>query len=105
MNKTQYLFTYGTLQKEEVQRALFNRKLKGNRDALMGYLLSEEKLMGQYPVILQTGKKKDSVTGKVYNITNLELYKADAYETQAYKRIMVQLVSGKIAWTYIENSG
>ncbi len=105
MTKTQYLFTYGTLQEEDVQRALFTRKLKGNRDVLIGFQLSEEKLMGKYPVIMQTGNEKDSVTGKVYNISNLELYKADAYETQAYKRIMVKLISGLTAWTYIENSG
>lgn len=104
MTKTQYLFTYGTLQEESVQKALFGRKLKGKRDLLIGFKFSEEKLMGQYPVIMNTGSMEHSVVGQLYNITNLELFKIDAYETQAYKRILVKLISGKYAWTYIENS-
>lgn len=104
MTKTQYIFTYGTLQEENVQQALFGRKLKGKRDVLIGFKLSEEKLMGQYPVIKNTGSMDHSVVGQVYNITNLELFKTDAYETQAYKRVQVKLISGKYAWTYIENT-
>jgi len=103
--QTQYLFTYGTLQEELVQQEIFGRKLRGKRDVLLGYKLSEKKLMGQYPVIESTGDANDRIAGQIYKVTNLDLFKADAYETQAYKRITVTLASGKQAWTYIENSG
>ena len=61
--------------------------------------------MGQYPVIESTGDANNRIAGQIYKVTNLDLFKADAYETQAYKRITVTLASGKQAWTYIENSG
>lgn len=105
MTKTQYIFSYGTLHDEKVQRAIFGRKLTGKSDTLRGFSLSEAKIMGQYPVIFRTGNPADSVAGKIYNISNLELHKTDAYETNAYKRISVELLSGIEAWAYVENSG
>lgn len=38
------LFTYGTLQLEEVQLATFGRKLEGHADALVGYRLAMIKI-------------------------------------------------------------
>ncbi len=37
----QKLFSYGTLQQEEVQLATFHRKLVGGKDILSGFTLSE----------------------------------------------------------------
>jgi hypothetical protein len=34
------LFSYGTLQQEEVQLAIFDRKLRGDQDELVGYDLA-----------------------------------------------------------------
>ena len=36
---TELLFSYGTLQQPEVQRATFGRELTGHRDAIVGYEL------------------------------------------------------------------
>lgn len=104
MTKTQYLFSYGTLHEDRVQQAVFGRKLNGRRDILIGFKLSEEKLLGKYPVIYQTGNTDNSVVGQVFNVSNLDLHKADAYETKAYKRVVVNLHSGIDAWVYVENS-
>ena len=38
------LFSYGTLQKEEVQRATFGRPLQGRVDVLVGFELSLVKI-------------------------------------------------------------
>lgn len=104
MTKTQYLFTYGTLRDDEVQQAVFGRKLSGRRDILFGFKLSAKKLLGQYPVICKTENPDNTVVGQVFNVSNLDLHKADFYETEAYKRIVVQLHSGTEAWVYVENS-
>ena len=98
-----YLFTYGTLQNIEVQQANFNRILKGHKDQLNGYKLAKHKIYGQYPVIEASLSPTDSVTGTTYEIDVTELDAADAYETEAYKRIEVILASNRTAWVYIEN--
>ncbi len=38
------LFSYGTLQMENVQKETFGRTLKGTKDILVGYILSEVKI-------------------------------------------------------------
>ncbi|WP_345004656.1 hypothetical protein [Snuella lapsa] len=40
-NTRHYLFSYGTLQLEDVQLQNYNRKLKGFRGTLEGYKLSQ----------------------------------------------------------------
>ncbi len=98
---TEFLFTYGTLQEEIIQAAVYSRKLSGNLDVLTGYRISDVKVAGAYPVIEQTGKESDRVEGVVYLITNKELIKTDAYEGVAYRRIKVRLESGKESWVYL----
>lgn len=102
--KTQYLFTYGTLRNEEIQQNIFGRKTKGRIDWLIAYRISEKKLLQRYPVIERTGLEKDRVKGVVYEVSHLELHKADEYETDAYKRIEVVLKSKVKAWVYVENT-
>jgi hypothetical protein len=60
--------------------------------------------MGKYPVIKDTGNLKHWVLERVYTVFNIEVFKADTYVTFIYKRIKVNLASGKQAWAYIENS-
>lgn len=98
---THYLFTYGTLQEKEVQLGVFARELKGFDDKLTHYRVSHMKVADIYPTLEHTGEEKDSITGKVYTLSNQELQKADAYEGDAYQRIEIELGSGKKAWTYI----
>lgn len=101
----EYLFTYGTLQENEIQLNLFKRKLKGDKDILKGYLLSKNRVYGRYPTVSKTDDTTDSVVGMAYEVTPLELKKADAYEGEGYERHKVVLTSGKTAWTFMERLG
>lgn len=96
-----YLFSYGTLQDGRVQEAVFKRKLKGWPDALPGFELSESKAYGSYPVVVRYGDSSQRISGTVYLIEPRELKYADDYEGLEYKRILVDLISGKKAWLYI----
>tara|TARA_R110002049_G_scaffold305515_1_gene502242 strand:+ start:14637 stop:14960 length:324 start_codon:yes stop_codon:yes gene_type:complete len=95
-----YIFTYGSLQEEEIQSALYGRNLKGKSDCLLGYALLEQKVFDQYPVIHPSLSKTDIICGMVYEISEKELLITDVYEGDSYKRIEVALQSGKIAWVY-----
>lgn len=100
----EYLFTYGTLQDQQVQEYIFGRVLVGKPDFLLGFKRFENAVYGRYPLVLQTQNLEDKVHGKVYELTILELKKADIYETSAYKREKFALESGGEAWVYVENS-
>lgn len=100
----EYLFTYGTLQDIQVQEYIFGRTLNGVTDIVLGFRKMENAVYGRYPLVLQTEKLEDEVEGKVYEVTEIELKKADIYETSAYKRKKFQLKSGNVAWIYVENS-
>lgn len=102
MQALEYLFTYGTLQEDEIQRILFKRKLKGNKEALVGFILSPNKVYGRYPTISRTNDTMDVVEGMAYKISALELERVDVYEGEGYERHKVVLASGKTAWTYME---
>lgn len=99
----QYLFSYGTLQKTDVQIELFGRLLRGSKDVLRGYkvvsiLLENEK---QYHVIAAKAGEDDSISGTVMEITSPELSISDKYEPAEYKRVKLILQSGKEAWVYV----
>jgi gamma-glutamylcyclotransferase (GGCT)/AIG2-like uncharacterized protein YtfP len=107
------LFSYGTLQQENVQLATFGRLLQGQRDELLGFEQSSVTIVD--PQVVATGGKthhanvtfngrNDSrVSGAVFEITESELAAADQYEQlAAYKRVAVMLASGKRAWVYVD---
>jgi gamma-glutamylcyclotransferase (GGCT)/AIG2-like uncharacterized protein YtfP len=103
------LFSYGTLQKTQVQLKLFGRLLDGERDVLKGYKLSpieikDESFLAKgedkYQLTL-IPSKDDMVEGTVFAISEEELLSADRYEPENYKRIKVALRSGKEAWIYV----
>ena len=111
---TENLFTYGTLQTEEVQLETFGRRLEGHADALPQYTLKTIEIRDQEFVAksgtaihrnLQfTGVASDFVEGTVYSVTREELEQADAYEPEGYKRLLVELKSGTKAWVYVNQS-
>lgn len=101
---TEFIFTYGTLQDEAVQRYVFRRVLSGGEDVLPSYTISDKKMYGRYLVLEPTGKQKNEVAGRVYALSGTELLKADVYEGPAYKRIAVSLKSGRRAWVYVERT-
>ena len=108
---TENLFSYGTLQLEEVQLETFGRKLDGNADALHEYKLVMITITDEEFVIksgtadhrsLQfTGNSMDVVEGIVFKLTRNELEQADSYEPEGYERVRVQLRSGTNAWVFV----
>lgn len=99
-----YLFTYGTLQDLQVQEYVFGRTIDGLPDHLLGFKKLENAVYERYPLVVQTQNPQDKVEGKVYEVSEIDLKKADIYETHAYKRQKFPLESGKKAWVYVENS-
>jgi gamma-glutamylcyclotransferase (GGCT)/AIG2-like uncharacterized protein YtfP len=104
LGATEFLFTYGTLQDDMIQAAVYSRRLSGSPDILRGYRVSDHKVAGAYPVIIETNLPEDAVEGVVYMVTNKELLKTDAYEGVAYKRLRATLESGKECWVYTGRS-
>jgi gamma-glutamylcyclotransferase (GGCT)/AIG2-like uncharacterized protein YtfP len=105
MNTLIKLFTYGSLQHEDVQENLFGRTLKGTPEKLIGYVLKriqieEEFGIVHYPVIVETKKDTDFIDGIVYEVTEKELNQTDLYEGMHYKRVEVHLHSDQKAWAY-----
>lgn len=106
------LFSYGSLQQEEVQVATFGRKLDGEKDLLVGYEPSLVRIPDaavaarlqktHHDNVNRTGDDWSTVQGTVFDVTDAELAKADTFESQFnYKRIAVPLASGKEAWVYV----
>ena len=106
------LFSYGTLQQEEVQIATFCRLLEGVPDCLVGY---EQALVAiddpevvrtsgktHHPIVKYTGVASAHVSGTVFQVTEKELEQADRYEVSAYRRVAAPLLSGKTAWVYVD---
>jgi gamma-glutamylcyclotransferase (GGCT)/AIG2-like uncharacterized protein YtfP len=107
---SEYLFSYGTLQKDKVQLDLFGRLLNGARDSLKGYKVSPIEITDKtflakgeqkdQRIAVITNDKNDFIEGTVFEVTAEELLHADKYEPEDYKRIKVKLESGKGAWVY-----
>ena len=106
------LFSYGTLQQEEVQLSTFGRKLEGQKDLITGYEPSLLKItdpavatrLGKthHDNITATGDDWSNVQGTVFEISDEELAKADIFEQQFdYQRVSVTLASGNDAWVYV----
>lgn len=106
------VFSYGTLQKEEVQLSTFGRMLEGQRDELLGFQESVVKIENPELVassgrthhanVTFNGRNESRVSGTVFELTEAELAAADQYERFAeYERVATTLASGKRAWIYL----
>jgi hypothetical protein len=108
---TVLLFSYGTLQQEDVQIATFGRRLEGAADALPGYRhdwlrITDPEVVrtsgsDRHPIVAPSDAAADAVQGMVFRITAAELAAADTYEVSDYKRVLVRLRSGVQAWVYV----
>ena len=106
------LFSYGTLQQDDVQRATFGRLLVGHADVLPGYAqemvaIDDPQVVAtsgktHHPIVRHSGAEGDRVAGTVFGISSAELAQADAYEVDAYRRVAVTLASGLQAWVYVD---
>ena len=105
------LFSYGTLQQDEVQQASFGRLLKGAPDALAGWKqemveITDPDVLAKsgkrYHPIVMPGDADDRVPGMVFEFTAEELAAADRYEVADYQRVAAKLASGLTAWVYVK---
>jgi gamma-glutamylcyclotransferase (GGCT)/AIG2-like uncharacterized protein YtfP len=107
------LFSYGTLQQENVQLSTFGRLLQGQSDELPGFEQSLVRIEDpqvvatsgntHYANVTFSGRSNTRVSGTVFDITDAELATADQYERiAAYKRVAATLASGKQAWVYVD---
>ncbi len=107
----EYLFSYGTLQRDNVQLELFGRLLIGAKDILKGHktfsieitdelFLSKGEQQGQLTAVI-SNNKSDAIEGTVFEISEEELRRADEYEPDGYTRIKMKLESGNEAWVYM----
>lgn len=111
----QALFSYGTLQRAEVQLDTFGRLIDGDDDVLPGYKASNAEIVdarvvelsgsATHPVLRATGSARDKVIGKVLWLTEDELEAADEYEVALYHRVPAVLASGLTAWVYVATEG
>jgi hypothetical protein len=106
------LFSYGTLQQEDVQLSTFGRLLLGQKDELLGFEQSLVKIDNpqvvatggktHHPIVKFNGRHDSRVSGRVFEITDAEPARADQSEVAAYKRVLAMLASGKHAWVYVD---
>jgi gamma-glutamylcyclotransferase (GGCT)/AIG2-like uncharacterized protein YtfP len=107
------IFSYGTLQHQDVQLSTFGRQLEGDRDELPGFEPALVRIEDPQAVatggrthhanVTFNGRDDSRVSGTVFEITDAELAATDRYEQlAAYKRITATLASGKQAWVYVD---
>jgi len=106
------LFSYGTLQHEDVQLSTFGRRLTGDRDELLGCEPASVKIddpqvaarLGKthHANVTFNGNEDSRVAGIAFEITDAELANVDAYERAfLYERVITVLASGRQAWLYV----
>jgi gamma-glutamyl AIG2-like cyclotransferase len=106
------LFSYGTLQQEDVQLSTFGRRLDGQGDELPGFEPSLVRI--EDPQVVATtgrthhanatfnGNEDSRVPGMVFEITDAELASVDKYEAAfSYQRVAAMLASDRQAWVYL----
>jgi gamma-glutamylcyclotransferase (GGCT)/AIG2-like uncharacterized protein YtfP len=106
------LFSYGTLQLDDVQLSTFGRLLRGERDERPRFEPSLVNIEDPQVVasigrthhanVTFNGRDDSRVSGTVYEVTDADLAAADEFERPAeYIRIAVRLASGKESWVYV----
>jgi gamma-glutamylcyclotransferase (GGCT)/AIG2-like uncharacterized protein YtfP len=104
------LFSYGTLQRSDVQLETFGRRLIGWADEIIGFeqqsfrvddpAFAAKSGTADHTIVVFDGKADSRVKGTVFAVTDAELAKSDAYEPEGYLRVEAALASGKRAWVY-----
>jgi len=105
------LFSYGTLQRDDIQISTFGRLLSGQRDELVGYApvlvkIEDPELAARlgkshHNDVTFNGNDDSRVTGMAFEITDAELASVDGYEAEFfYERVVAQLASGRETWVY-----
>jgi gamma-glutamylcyclotransferase (GGCT)/AIG2-like uncharacterized protein YtfP len=106
------LFSYGSLQEEQVQLSTFGRLLDGEKDELAGVEPASVRIgdpevaarLGRthHNNLTFNGKPESRVAGMVFTVTEEELASVDAYEAaDSYRRVVATLASGRATWVYV----
>lgn len=105
------LFSYGTLQKEQVQIETFGRILSGEKDVLAGYKIEMLEITDPevlrksnqkyHPILTFSGNAEDEIEGILFEVTDEEILQADEYEVDDYKRIETVFKSGRFGFIYV----
>lgn len=109
------LFSYGTLQQEDVQLATLGRRLDGHRDELVGFEPAKVRIddpdvaaslgKAHHDNVLATRNKVSRVAGTVFEVTDDELARIDGYERVfSYVRLTAPLASGRECWVYAHDT-
>ena len=111
-----WLFSYGSLQQEDVQVSTFGRRFDGARDELPGF--EPARVAIEDPQIAArigrdhhanarfSGNAGSCVPGMAFDVTDAELARCDECEREfSYVRIGATLRSGKRAWVYVHADG
>lgn len=110
MNASEFVFSYGTLRRPEVQRVVFGGDVVGRPDAIVGYRVDEIRITDPEVVrtsgsdvhpILVPGEDGEEVDGTVLELTPEQLACADEYEVDTHTRVRVPLRSRRDAWVYV----
>jgi gamma-glutamylcyclotransferase (GGCT)/AIG2-like uncharacterized protein YtfP len=114
-NAMPLLFSYGTLQRENVQLSTFGRRLTGDSDELLMFEASSVRIEDPR-VVAATGRTHHAnvtfngnagsrVPGMVFEITDGELASVDEYEAAfSYKRVDAAVASGRQVWVYVSTA-
>jgi gamma-glutamylcyclotransferase (GGCT)/AIG2-like uncharacterized protein YtfP len=96
------LFSYGSLQREEVQVATFGRTLSGRADELLAFELVPAASSGAGHANVVRGAPQSRVAGIAFDVSDAEIAAADEYERRDdYTRIEAALASGRTTWVYV----
>jgi hypothetical protein len=106
------IFSYGSLQQDDVQLSTFGRRLDGQTDELVGFestlvpiddpAVAARLGKTHHAGIRFTGNEASRVPGIAFEITEGELVGVDEYESAfSYTRIPAALASGRPAWVYV----
>lgn len=94
------VFFYGTLLDDATRKKALGRHVEGRRTTLTGWVKKTDK--GKYPYLERnTGDQPGVVHGKVFELTEDDVAKLDAWEAKYY-RIVVKLRDGTKAQVYEE---
>lgn len=105
------LFSYGTLQRADVQLSTFGRRVVAQGDELLRCESARVRIddpevaakLGTTHHANVTFNTDDAsrVPGVVFEVTDAELAKVDEYEAAfSYQRVAATLASGRQAWVY-----
>jgi gamma-glutamylcyclotransferase (GGCT)/AIG2-like uncharacterized protein YtfP len=97
------VFSYGSLQRPDVQLRMFGRTPATYPDELVGFERSVSRGPGRHANVIRSERANSRVAGKVLELSDADLERTDEYEARdGYERIEATLASGARAWVYRE---